>query len=81
MRDTIPRAAALALVAAVLALGRHAHAQGDPHAGGDVFATHCVQGHGVKEGRHETGLSRSAVPGRAAAVPGCNGSGALQAGG
>jgi cytochrome c2 len=81
MRDTIPRAAALALVAAVLALGRHAHAQDNPHAGSDVLTTPCAQGHGVTQGRHKTGPSLSGVAIHAAAVPGCSGADALQPGG
>jgi mono/diheme cytochrome c family protein len=59
MRDTVPRAAALALVAAVLALGRltHAHAEGAPRAGSEVFAAHAAECHGVPEGRDEAGLA------------------------
>jgi hypothetical protein len=70
MRDTVPRAAALALVAAVLALGRltHAHAEGAPRAGSEVFATHAAECPGVPEGRDGTGRSlyRAAGPANAA---------------
>jgi hypothetical protein len=70
MRDTVPRAAALALVAAVLALGRHAHAQHDPHAGSDVLATQAAECHGSPEGRNGTGRSLYRAAGPAdAAVP------------
>jgi cytochrome c len=83
MKDTIPRAAALALAAALLMLARHVHAQGDPRAGSDVFATHCAECHSAKEGRNKKGPSLFGVAGRpAAAVPGFSGySDALKASG
>jgi hypothetical protein len=84
MRDTVPRAAALALVAAVLALGRltHAHAEGVPRVGSDVFATPGTPCHGAPEGRHETGRSLVGESSPAeAGVPAFNGAGVPEAGG